>query len=185
MNGAALGELIVRRKEGRKVSTVHYRWFNAVPLREGKDALAVSFIAITNAKGKATYKGAFATSLAITKDNAAAICQAARARWKIENEGFNILKNNGYCLEHTFGHGTGRLSMLFAAMNLLAFAFHTVCDIAEARWRKARAAKGSRPRFFEHLRTISAYIVFPTWAVFLETLFTSKPPPEMQNQTQP
>ena len=122
--------------------------------------------------------------IAITDANAAAIAACARARWKIENQSFNVLKNNGYHLEHNFGHGKDRLAMLFAAMNLLAFAFHTVCDHLEATWKAARTAKGSRKRFFEHLRTLSAYLVFPSWAVFLETLIASKPPPEFQNQTQ-
>jgi hypothetical protein len=31
--------------------------------------------------------------------------EAARSRWKIENECFNILKNNGYEMEHKYGHG--------------------------------------------------------------------------------
>jgi hypothetical protein len=35
------------------------------------------------------------------------------------------LKNYGYHLEHTFGHAKQDLAMLFAAMNLLAFAMHT------------------------------------------------------------
>jgi hypothetical protein len=35
-------------------------------------------------------------------------------------------------------------------MNLLAFAFHTVCDCLEALWAKARLAKRARTRFFEH-----------------------------------
>ena len=185
--GAEAATLEVKEKLRSKTQTARYRWFSAVPLRDGKDALAVNFIAITiaDAKGKVTYKNAFVTSLALGKDNAAAICACARARWKIENEGFNVLKNNGYNLEHNFGHGKDRLAMLFAAMNLLAFAFHTLCDQAEARWRKAREAKGSRNRFFEHLRSISAYLVFPTWDVFLETLITSKPPPELQNQAKP
>ena len=157
-----------------------------MPLRDGLDAMAVNFIALTatGAKGKVIYKSAFVTSLRITKANAAEIAVCARARWKIENETFNVLKNNGYCLEHNFGHGTNRLAMLFAAMNLLAFAFHTVCDILEARWRDARNAKGSRKRFFEHIRTLSAYLVFPSWAVFLETLIASKPPPQLQIQSQ-
>ena len=34
------------------------------------------------------------------------------------NESFNILKNNGYHLEHNFGHGKQNFAMLFAAMNL-------------------------------------------------------------------
>jgi hypothetical protein len=32
------------------------------------------------------------------------ITRGARARWKIENESFNTLKNQGYHLEHNFGY---------------------------------------------------------------------------------
>src|SRR5207248_1356801 len=31
------------------------------------------------------------------------IIACGRARWKIENESFNVLKNHGYELEHNFG----------------------------------------------------------------------------------
>ena len=184
--GASPEQLTVKDTTGAKRQTRHYRWFNAVPLRDGADAMTVNFIAIAiaDAKGKVTYKSAFVTSLELGKANAEAIASAARARWKIENESFNVLKNNGYCLEHNFGHGRDRLAMLFAAMNLLAFAYHCVCDSLEAKWIAARKAKGSRTRFFEHIRTLSAYIVFPDWDVFLETLIASKPPPQLQNQGQ-
>src|SRR5258708_6316064 len=106
----------------------------------------------------------------------------ARARWKIENETFNILKNNGYHLEHNFGHGKQTLAMLFTAMNLLAFAMPTVCDCLEDLWGKAREAKRSRKRFFEHIRTITAYLVFPDWWSLMTTLINSKPPPEIEKQ---
>ena len=123
-----------------------------------------------DAKGKVTYDGAFVTSLNVARDNVPAIAACARARWKIENETFNVLKNNGYHLEHNFGHGQQNLAMLFAAMNLLAFAFHTVCDRLEHLWIAAREAKRARKRFFEHIRTITAYLVFPTWQNLLQTL---------------
>src|SRR5208282_787775 len=58
-----------------------------------------------SAKGKVTYDGAFVTSLKVSRENVAETAACARARWKIENESFNILKNNGYHLEHNFGHG--------------------------------------------------------------------------------
>ena len=112
----------------------------------------------------------------------AEIAACARARWKIENESFNILKNNGYHLEHNFGHGKQNLAMLFAAMNLLAFAMHTVCDCLEDLWVKAREAKRARKRFFEHIRTITAYLVFPDWRTLMTTLINSKPPPEIEKQ---
>ena len=63
--------------------------------------------------------------------------------------------------------------MMFAAMNLLAFAFHTVCDCLEDLWIKARQTKRARKRFFEHMRTISAYLVFPDWTTLMTTLMTT------------
>jgi hypothetical protein len=184
MSGAELDQVSVTRKEGRKKLTYRYRWFTAAPLREGKDALKVNWIGltITDASGKTTYDGAFVTSLEVARENVAEIAACARARWKIENETFNILKNNGYHLEHNFGHGKQNLAMLFAAMNLLAFAFHTVCDCLENLWIKARNAKRARKRLFEHIRTITAYLVFPSWDTLMTTLINSKPPPEIEKQ---
>jgi hypothetical protein len=92
------------------------------------------------------------------------------------------LKNNGYHLEHNFGHGKENLAMMFAAINLLAFAFHTICDCLEDSWIKAREAKRARKRLFEHIRTITAYLVFPSWEILMTTLIKSKPPPEIENQ---
>jgi hypothetical protein len=184
MQGAAIEELSQTRKEGAKKLTYRYRWFSGAPLREGKDALTVNWIAVTiaDAKGKVTYDGAFVTSLAVTTETVVEIAACARARWKIENESFNVLKNNGYRLEHNFGHGKQNLAMLFAAMNMLAFAMHTVCDCLEELWVKAREAKRARKRFFEHIRTITAYLVFPDWRTLMETLIASKPPPEVEKQ---
>jgi hypothetical protein len=191
MSGATRDELSVRRKEGRKTLITRYRWFSQAPLREpvptkagASKALNVNWIGvtITDASGKTTYDGAFVTSLPVTRQTVAEIAACARARWKIENESFNVLKNNGYHLEHNFGHGKENLAMMFAAMNLLAFAFHTVCDCIEELWITARLAKRARKRLFEHIRTITAYLVFPSWDTLMRTLIESKPPPEIEAQ---
>lgn len=94
-----------------------------------------------------------------------------------ENESFNVLKNNGYNLAHNFGHGKQYPAGMFAAMNLLAFAFHTACRCLETLWQQARQAKGSRTRFFENIRTISAYVVFLSWSSLMNTLISCNPPP--------
>jgi hypothetical protein len=166
------------RKPGRRSLTYRYRWLNDVPLRDGKDALGINWlgVSIRDAAGKTTYDGAFVTSLPLTPDNVAEVAACARARWKIENESFNVLKNNGYNLEHNFGHGKKHLATLFAAMNLLAFAFHTACDCMETPWQQARAAIGARTRFFQHLRTITAYVLFPSWLALIQTLSSGKAP---------
>jgi hypothetical protein len=76
------------------------------------------------------------------------------------HESFNVLKNNGYHLEHNFGHGKANLSAVFVSLNLLAFAFHTVCDLAEELWHAAMRKMGTR--FFENLRSITTFLIFPT-----------------------
>jgi hypothetical protein len=184
MRGADIQERTVTRKQAGKKLAYRYRWFSGAPLRDGNDALAVNWLGVTisDANGKVTYDGAFVTSLAVSHDTVAEIAGSARARWKIENETFNVLKNNGYHLEHNFGHGKENLAMTFAALNLLAFAYHTVCDCLENLWIAAREAKRARKRFFEHIRTITAYLVFPNWDTMMTTLIKSKPPPEIASQ---
>jgi len=89
----------------------------------------------------------------------------------------DVLKTNGYNLEHNFGHGKNNLSAVFVTLNLLAFAFHTVCDLTEGLWRQAAEKMGSRGRFFENLRSITNFLVFPTWDDLLATLAFARPPP--------
>jgi hypothetical protein len=53
---------------------------------------------------------------------------AGRARWKIENERRNVLKNRGYNLEHNFGHGDSHAADIFFLLNLLTLQFHTILE---------------------------------------------------------
>ena len=52
----------------------------------------------------------------------------------------------------------------------MAFACHTVCDLAVPLWRAAADKIGTRKRFFEHQRSITVFLVFPSWRDILETL---------------
>jgi hypothetical protein len=180
IEGALLDERRVsERKPGKRSLTYRYRWIEGVPLRDSKDALTVNWLAVSinDEKGKTTDDGAFVTSLPLTADNVVEVAACARARWKIENESFNVLKNNGYNLAHNFGRGKKYLARIFAAMNLLAFAFHTACDCLEILWQQAREAIGTRSRFFQDLHTICAYVVFPAWNSLMITFISDKAPP--------
>ena len=129
------------------------RCMDAVPIRDGKDAMIVNWleIEIVDATGRTTYRNSFVTDLPVNKANVAELAACGRARWKIENETFNTLKTKGYNLEHNSGHGKEHLAAFLATLNLLAFAMHTVADLADASWREARKAVGTRKRFFEDL----------------------------------
>ena len=63
-------------------------------------------------------------------------------------------------------------------MNLLAFTLHGACDLFEAKWQQARRKLGTRFRFFEHIRSITGYYVFPTWESLFDTLITGLPLPK-------
>ena len=179
LDGAEVPTLEQKIKQGARFVTHRYRWLADVPIRDGKDALIVNWleIEIVDAAGKTTYRNSFVTDLAVSKDNVAELAACGRARWKIENETFNTLKTKGYNLEHNFGHGKQHLAEFLATLNLIAFAMHTVADLADALWRAARKAVGTRKRFFEDLRALTTYLVFPTWALLVETLTAGKPPP--------
>ena len=44
------------------------------------------------------------TGRPIDPSNAWQVATTARLRWRCENEGFNVLKNGGFALEHVYSH---------------------------------------------------------------------------------
>jgi hypothetical protein len=181
IDGAEPERHIETIRKGKAVETRRYRWIEGVPLRDGKDAAPVNWVAfeIVDHHGRVNYSIAWVTSLPISKANVADIAAAGRARWKIENETFNVMKNHGYELEHNFGHGETFLAMTLAALNLLAFAWHSALDIVEPSWQAARQAAAKRSSFFAHILTLTSYVVFPSWSALLEALTTFTIPPEL------
>ena len=179
VTGAEVARLEQTVRRGKQRFTHRYRWLRDVPLRDGRDALTVNWfdIEIINAKGETTYRNSFVTDLSVSPDTVIELATCGRARWKIENETFNVLKNKGYNLEHSFGHGKQNLSAILVSLNLLAFAMHTVCDIGDELWRAARAKLGPRYNFFSKLAAITTYLIFSSWEDLLLTLAFAKPPP--------
>jgi hypothetical protein len=183
LDGADVPAMQRKVKQGARFVTHRYRWLEDVPLRDGADAMTVNWleIEIVDPAGRTTYRNSFVTDLPVHAANVAEIAACGRARWKIENESFNTLKTKGYNLEHNFGHGKQHLAAVLATLNLLAFAMHTLADLVDEAWALARKAVGARKRFFEDLRAITTYLVFPTWAALVHTLRTGHPPPAIRD----
>jgi len=179
ITGAELSTREKTLKRGKKRSIHRYRWLCGVPLRDGKDALAVNWfeIEITDGAGKVTYRNSFITNLDVAAGNVAELADCGRARWKIENETFNVLKTKGYNLEHNFGHGKKNLSAVLVALNLLAFAMHTMCEIMDGLWRLARQKHGARNQFFNIIAAATALLLFTSWEDFPQTIAFVKAPP--------
>ena len=181
IDGAELARHEVEVRKGKRRERHRYRFIDKVPLRDGKDAVLVNWIGfeILDAKGVVKYKTALVTSLPVAKSNVADVVACGRARWKIENESFNVLKNHGYELEHNFGHGENTLAMTLVALNMLAFAWHTVLDLLEPPWRRAREAAETRTSFFAYLITMTSLAIFSAWSELLEALATFTIPPHL------
>lgn len=169
---------IKTRNRKHRVESHRFRWMNGLPVRDSDDAVLGSWIEFAiERQGQRTYTNTFFTSLEVTADNVAAIARAGRARWKIENEGFNCLARHGYNLKRNFGHGSDGLANLLATLNLLAFALHAVLDSVCDLWRQCRERLGPRREFFEELRSLTKWFCFPSWAALFETMLRKRPPP--------
>jgi hypothetical protein len=72
--------------------------------------------------------------------------RGACGRWKIENETFNTLKNQGYSFGHNYGLGKQHLMELFVYLVMLAFLVDQIqqlcCSLFNAVWKKWKS-KGS------------------------------------------
>jgi len=60
---------------------------------------------------------------------------------------------------------------------LLAFAWHTVCELGDRAWRVGMRALVTRQGFFQALRIITTFVVFASWDDLLGTLAFTRPPP--------
>jgi hypothetical protein len=178
--GIVLDEKRERVRRGRRYATHRYRWLCDVPLRADAKAMSVNWleIEITDAEGAITYRNSFITDLPVTAATVAELAACGRARWKIENETFNVLKTKGYNLEHNFGHGKQHLASVLATLNLLAFAFHTACDLGDRTWKAARRELVTRQGFFQTLSALTAYVLFSSWHEILEAMAFRRPMPQ-------
>ena len=147
-----------------------YQWVNQVPLNGTKDADLVNFFQyqLVAKTGKVTYKNSWVTDIEVDENNVVTLVKGGRARWKIENETFNTLKNQGYHIEHNFGHGQQNLSMVFFVLNLLAFYVHQILELTDRLYYTVRYTKfTSRKEYWNQLRCTIRILIFPRWESLL------------------
>jgi hypothetical protein len=145
-----------------------YRWVEHAPLESvGKSyvnffELGIFSVDPNTGERNQTYRSSWVTSLTPTAVNIERMTAAARARWKIENQCFNNLKNQGYCLEHNFGHGSHNLAFNFYILTLLAFMFHQVFELTDNLYQTARARWTFR-MLWELIRGAAFFFIFTSW----------------------
>ncbi len=172
--------------DGRKNLIYRYRYASRVPLKDENSSLEVNWCEVTviNEKTqKIIYQNNWVTNHKITENNVEEIVKAGRSRWKVENEGNNVLKNHGYNLEHNFGHGENHLCELLLSLNLLAFLFHTVLDLVNCIYQKVREILVTRTTFFKDLRTLLKYLWFKDWSHLFSFILTEHDPLKRVNSS--
>jgi len=151
----------------RKNVTHRFRFINQVPLNASNQDVLVNFIEYWEIKGNKVQHFCWITDLTVTKINVFDLMRGGRARWKIENETFNTLKNQGYNFEHNYGHGQQNLSVNFALLMMLAFLVDQVQQLAFPLFQVVLKKEGSRKRLWQHRRALFYTLEFAS----LEDIF--------------
>lgn len=149
-----------------KVSSNYFEAWELVPQKDGTQ--------------KSQYYGKWITDIEITSDNAKTILDAARARWKIENECFNSLKNHGYSIEHNYGHGSENLCYNFYNFTLLAFTMHQIHQLTDKLFQEMRSQYGRLGSMWEQILGVINFFYFSSMDVLWEFIAQKrdyKPPP--------
>jgi hypothetical protein len=151
-----------------------YHWVNDVPLNGSANADQVNFFQywIIDKNGKTTYHNSWVSDLVVSKDNVQTLVKGGRARWKIENETFNTLKNQGYHIEHNYGHGKQYLSMNFFVFNLLAFFVHQILELCDRSYQRCRSKFSSRKEYWNQLRCTFRIMLFRDFYHLLNYIFS-------------
>jgi hypothetical protein len=156
---------------------------NGLPLNQSNQDLLVNVLQYLEygPDGEPRKVFTWVTDLRITRRNAKHLVRGGRARWKIENETFNTLKNQGYHFEHNYGHGKKNLSVVFAMLMMLAFLVNQVeqmcCPLFRAVWKKFRTKRALWDNIRSHYRHFTFCSMRHLYEVMLYDLAKELPAP--------
>lgn len=136
--------------------TRSYLFLKDLVLNESNPDVRVNFLQCVETTGKETHEWAWVTDLNLTVRNLGRGAQGGRARWRIENETFNTLKNQGYHFEHNYGHGEKQLATVLALLMMVAFLIDQMQQKCNPLFRRAWEKKGPKSALWEAVRHLFA-----------------------------
>jgi hypothetical protein len=148
----------------------HYHQFhfiNGASLNKSNQDVKVNLIEYryTDAKGK-ELNFSWVTNIPVTRDNIMKIARGGRARWKIENETFNTLKNLGYNFEHNYGHGKKYLSTIFCMLMMLAFLIDQMQELCCTLYQRCRRKLATYYNLWADMRVLFRRVRLISWENF-------------------
>ena len=149
----------------------NYRYHNQVPLNDAHSDLEVNFMIYEEISPKGQRQiFSWVTDIPLSEHLLPIVMKGGRARWRIENETFNTLKNQGYHFEHNFGHGNQHPSKVFAYLMLLAFWVDQLQGLCCQLFQQALTKMESRVRFWERFRVYFLTFKLPDWAALYQAI---------------
>jgi hypothetical protein len=125
-----------------------------MPRNASNAALRVHCLEYWERQGAKVQHCSWVTDIRVSPRNVSQRMRGGRARWTMENEPFNTLKNEGYPCEHTSGHGTQHLSGVVAVVMLLACVVDPTRQRCCARFRAVWAKMGRKRLLWERMRAL-------------------------------
>ena len=154
--------------EVRQGKIVHrFSFVHGMPLNESNADVQVNFVEYWEIRPDKTQHFSWVTDFTVTSLNGMLIMRGGRARWKVENETFNTLKNQGYHFEHNYGHGQHHLSGVLAMLMMLAFLVDQIQQLADALFQAVLNKKKRLIRLWEQMRALFQTLDFKS----MEELF--------------
>ena len=152
-----------------------FRFLNDVALNKSNSDVRVNVLEYmqTDSKGRETVFS-WVTNICITQINAFALMKGGRARWKIENETFNTLKNLGYNLEHNYGHGQKFLSTILCLLTLLAFLVDQIQGMTCSLFQAVKKRAGSFQTLWEDTRALFKFAELASWEYLYRFILSGK-----------
>ncbi len=155
-----------------------FRFLHAVPLNDAHFDLEVNFLSCQEIRPDGRERRfCWVTDLPIDESNVYELMRVGRARWRIENETFNTLKNQGYGLEHNFGHGNQYLSTVLTHLMMLAFLIDQIQLRCCAVFNRALMSRHSRSALWRKMRALFDEYLISSWeSLFHGIAFGYSPP---------
>ncbi len=150
-----------------------FSFINDVPLNKSNQDIRINFLEYWEINNKTGKKQHFSwvTDFKHTTKNIYDIMRGGRARWKIENETFNTLKNLGYHFDHNFGHGDKHLSTNFVLLMMLAFLIDQTCEITCNLFKAALKVTETRKYLWEKIRRLFDSFLFESMNQIYEAIY--------------
>ena len=144
-----------------------FRFLNAASLNKSNLDLKTNILEYrhTDSNGK-EYNCSWVTNILLTTGNVLKVAEGGRARWKIENETFNTLKNLGYNFERNYGHGEKYLSTVLCMLMMLAFLIDQVQEICCSLFQRCKKRVGTYRDLWQNMRTLFQYVEMSDWESF-------------------